>query len=90
MAVSGGVDSCVLLHLLNHLKEAYGYRLKIIHFNHMTRGRESKEDQKFVESLSQNYGLDIIAGELAGHIKRHSEILITRPFNTERGFAFIS
>ncbi|MFM7672814.1 MAG: tRNA lysidine(34) synthetase TilS [Bacteroidota bacterium] len=48
LAISGGVDSVVLAHVL---KEA-GYSVTWLHMNFQLRGDESDRDQRFVESLA--------------------------------------
>ena len=53
VAVSGGVDSVVLLHLLNKHKDL---ELIVAHFDHGIRS-ESADDKKFVEELAKKYGL---------------------------------
>ncbi|MYB39801.1 tRNA lysidine(34) synthetase TilS [Candidatus Saccharibacteria bacterium] len=53
-AVSGGVDSVVLLDLL--AKQASGSRLIVAHFDHGVRPG-SDEDARFVERLAADYGL---------------------------------
>lgn len=51
-AVSGGVDSVVLLRLLSGLAETEGWRLHVAHFNHQLRGTDSEQDARFVEQLA--------------------------------------
>lgn len=53
LAVSGGVDSVVLLDLLFAQK---GLNLIVAHFDHGIR-KESEKDRKFVHKLSTKYGL---------------------------------
>jgi tRNA(Ile)-lysidine synthase len=53
-AVSGGVDSVVLLDLLS--KES-GLQLVVAHLDHGIR-EDSAEDRKFVEGLAKKYGLE--------------------------------
>jgi tRNA(Ile)-lysidine synthase len=43
VGVSGGVDSMVLLHLLNTCRETYALTLIVAHVNHGLRPDESKE-----------------------------------------------
>lgn len=53
VAVSGGVDSVVLLDVLSKQKNL---ELVVAHFDHGIRS-DSAEDRKLVESLAQKYGL---------------------------------
>jgi|YelNatPaOPRAMG01_1025707.scaffolds.fasta_scaffold00001_145 tRNA(Ile)-lysidine synthase len=47
-AVSGGVDSVVLLHLLVAVREAYSLTVTAAHLNHGLRGEEAERDEQFV------------------------------------------
>jgi tRNA(Ile)-lysidine synthase len=58
VAVSGGVDSMVLLHVLHSLAERFHWRLVVAHFNHALRGRSSDADEKFVQRRAQKFGLE--------------------------------
>ncbi len=58
VAVSGGVDSAVLLHLLAREREHLGLDLIVGHFNHQLRDAESDEDERFVSDLARLYGLE--------------------------------
>ncbi|MBL7797060.1 MAG: tRNA lysidine(34) synthetase TilS [Saprospiraceae bacterium] len=51
LAVSGGVDSIVLTHLLGQRKQAFG----IIHCNFRLRGEESDGDEAFVRELAKSW-----------------------------------
>lgn len=69
VAVSGGVDSVVLLDILVRqysdmavANPAHGNRLVVAHFDHGIRG-ESGEDRKFVERLAEYYGLPFVFEE---------------------------
>lgn len=53
IAVSGGVDSMVLLHLFEKSDFNYG----VIHCNFQLRGDESDEDEKFVRSQTEMHGV---------------------------------
>ncbi len=62
-AISGGVDSCVLLDLL--IQEFKG-EVIVAHFNHQIRGAESDADAVFVRNLAKKYNLkyEIVDGGL--------------------------
>ena len=55
LAVSGGLDSMVLLHLFQELK----YDIAIAHCNFQLRGIESFGDQKFIEDYAEMNGIPI-------------------------------
>lgn len=67
VAVSGGVDSVALLHMLvNHFLQNYklptsNYKLIIAHFDHGIR-EESGDDAQFVADLATQYGLEFELG----------------------------
>jgi tRNA(Ile)-lysidine synthase len=48
VAVSGGVDSMVLLHVLHALAKKNGWRISLAHLNHQLRGRSSDADERLV------------------------------------------
>ncbi len=58
VAVSGGADSVALLRLFVELREALGVVVCAAHFNHKLRGKASEADEKFVEKLAAQYGLE--------------------------------
>lgn len=53
VAVSGGIDSMVLLSLLYKQRKRLGITISVIHVDHMLRGAESYEDLRFVQSFCQ-------------------------------------
>lgn len=57
VAVSGGVDSSVLLYILNAIKEEMSLKLVVCHLNHNLRGEEAARDFKFVKSLAKKFDL---------------------------------
>lgn len=57
VAVSGGPDSVVLLHMLYLLKDELGISLHVAHLDHMFRGKESAEDALFVAETAKRYGV---------------------------------
>lgn len=62
VAVSGGVDSMVLLHALHSLAGAPGWKLVVAHFNHQLRGRASMADEALVRRTAQRLGCPFVAG----------------------------
>lgn len=61
-AVSGGVDSMALLHLLQELAPHHGWRITVAHFNHQLRGRSSEADERLVRQMARRLGLPFVAG----------------------------
>ncbi len=70
VAVSGGVDSVTLLHMLATYQMERGWRLRVAHFNHGLRV-DSDLDQRLVQEISKIYGLPFHAG--SGDLKNSSE-----------------
>lgn len=72
VAVSGGVDSIVLLQVLSELKGEFELSLTVAHLDHRLRP-ESKEDARFVKQRAEELGLPIVfkAIDVAAFIKKH-------------------
>jgi tRNA(Ile)-lysidine synthase len=62
IAVSGGLDSMVLLHTLKALSKTHCWKLVVAHFNHRLRGRASNGDEGFVRKTAARINLPFIAG----------------------------
>jgi len=58
VAVSGGPDSVVLLHLLDRLRCDINFSIHVAHLDHMFRGEQSRQDAEFVCRLAASMGLD--------------------------------
>ena len=63
LGVSGGVDSMVLLHLLNTLREEFSLSFIVAHVNHGLRPDESKREAELVEKESTRLGLPFEYGQ---------------------------
>ncbi len=61
VGVSGGVDSMVLIHMLNKLKTKLNITLNVAHLNHMLRGEESNLDEKFVKDFCKKNNINFIS-----------------------------
>jgi tRNA(Ile)-lysidine synthase len=57
LAVSGGVDSMVMLHLFSRCLDSLNLQLSVLHVNHQLRGEESMGDEQFVQEMSDTYGI---------------------------------
>jgi tRNA(Ile)-lysidine synthase len=62
VAVSGGVDSLVMLDCLVRLQGELGYRLHVATFDHGLRGEQSAADAADVKSLAEKLGLPVSLG----------------------------
>jgi len=57
VGVSGGVDSMVLLHLLNVIRQEFDLALIVAHVNHGLRPKESELEAELVRKESERLGL---------------------------------
>jgi tRNA(Ile)-lysidine synthase len=55
IAISGGIDSIVLSHLLHELK----YDISFAHCNFKLRGKESDDDEIFITNLAKEFGVKL-------------------------------
>jgi tRNA(Ile)-lysidine synthase len=69
LAVSGGVDSMVLLSLLQRLASAERWDLAVAHFNHELRGAESDGDERLARAAAAALGAPFYAGR--GDVKAY-------------------
>jgi tRNA(Ile)-lysidine synthase len=57
MAVSGGMDSVVLLDLFMRIRHPWSLTLAVAHVNHSLRGKDADGDEIFVRELSRRQGI---------------------------------
>jgi tRNA(Ile)-lysidine synthase len=62
VAVSGGVDSMVLLEALVRLAPKLRWHLHVAHFNHQLRGRASDADERLVRATARRLDLPCVVG----------------------------
>ncbi len=65
VAVSGGADSLVLLHLLRRLRSQFACDLCVLHVNHHLRAAESDADEAFVREVARELGLPVFVEHAA-------------------------
>ena len=54
VGLSGGADSCALLHFLCSIREEYALSITAVHVNHRIRGEEAERDATFAEEFSKH------------------------------------
>ena len=59
IALSGGPDSVFLFHVLRILKDSLSFKLYASHINHMYRGADADNDERFVSELCNQYGIKL-------------------------------
>jgi tRNA(Ile)-lysidine synthase len=64
VAVSGGADSMALIYLLEKFSKELSYNLFVAHLNHLARGKESDQDEKFVEKVAGKLSLPIFIDKI--------------------------
>jgi tRNA(Ile)-lysidine synthase len=62
VAVSGGLDSMVLLHALKNISSRHKWKIAVAHFNHQLRGRASDADEKLVRKTAVAMKLPFVVG----------------------------
>ena len=67
VAVSGGVDSVVLLHVLRALSDELGIALTVAHLDHGWRGEASAADARFVETLAEEWEIPVLCEQVDEH-----------------------
>jgi tRNA(Ile)-lysidine synthase len=70
VAVSGGVDSMVLLQVLHELSRRNSWQLTVAHLNHRLRGRNSDADEQFVVRIARALGLRVVVER--AEVKSHA------------------
>ncbi|PKL86055.1 MAG: tRNA lysidine(34) synthetase TilS [Ignavibacteriae bacterium HGW-Ignavibacteriae-1] len=71
LAVSGGVDSVVMLDCMALVADKLGLQIYIAHFNHMLREKESDLDAELVKNLAEQYNIQFLNS--SGNVKAFSQ-----------------
>lgn len=90
VAVSGGVDSVVLLNSLINIKDLLKLSLVVVHFNHELRGKESNEDEEFVTNLAKQYGMECYIERANTKLIAENQKLSTQEAARNLRYAFFS
>ncbi len=75
VAYSTGIDSQVMLHIANSIKDKLGFKLCAIHINYNLRGGESLGDRDFAINTAKEYDIDIYIKDIDGSIEYNSKNL---------------
>lgn len=67
VAVSGGLDSIVLLDVLVRLSSEKAFSLVVGHIDHGLRGRASSRDAAFVRDVAAQFELSMVSHQLTDH-----------------------
>ncbi|MBQ3928470.1 MAG: tRNA lysidine(34) synthetase TilS [Clostridia bacterium] len=60
VGLSGGADSCALLHFLVSLRKEMDLTIDACHVNHMLRGQEADRDEQFAAKLCEKYHITLL------------------------------
>ena len=76
VGLSGGADSCALVHVMFTLREEFGISVSACHINHNLRGAESDSDEAFVRKLCAELGipLEVYNIDVKGALGKHESI----------------
>ncbi len=86
VGVSGGVDSMVLLHLLNACREAFDLSLIVAHVNHGLRPVESEKEAELVQKEAARLGLPFEYVQF--HVKEFQKTARLSPQEAARNLRF--
>lgn len=73
LAVSGGVDSAVLLDLLDQLNQYYNWEIAVAHLDHKVRS-DSGEDAALVAAVADKLGYKFYLGQLSARDNREAAL----------------
>jgi tRNA(Ile)-lysidine synthase len=86
VGVSAGVDSMVLLHLLNATREAFNLSLIVAHVNHGLRPEESEKEAELVQEESERFGFPFEYGQF--NVKEFQKLSGFSPQDAARRIRF--
>lgn len=60
VGLSGGADSCAMLHFLCSIGDELALKITAVHVNHMIRGGEAERDASFAEEFCRKLGVKFV------------------------------
>ncbi len=63
VGLSGGADSCAMLHFLCSLRDEFALKITAVHINHMIRGDEAHRDALAAKELCDRLGVNFVLYE---------------------------
>ena len=63
LAISGGLDSMVLLHVLRRISARHRWKYVVAHFNHRLRGRAGDADENFVRDTARRLRVPFVSDQ---------------------------
>ncbi|MDD6396100.1 MAG: tRNA lysidine(34) synthetase TilS [Firmicutes bacterium] len=63
VGLSGGADSCAMLHFLCSLRDEFALKITAVHVNHMIRGAEAERDAQAAEKFCKKLGVKFVLYE---------------------------
>lgn len=73
IAVSGGIDSVVLLHALAKIQDRLKIKVHVVHINHGVRAQEADTDEEFVTEISKKLGVPVTSFKIKLQNQKASE-----------------
>jgi len=62
LGVSGGADSVAMLRIFAQLQTKLGIAIFVLHFNHQLRGAHADGDERFVQTLAEQFQFAFVSG----------------------------
>ncbi len=63
VGLSGGADSCAMLHFLCSVRDEFALKITAVHVNHMIRGEEAERDALAAENFCKKLGVKFVLYE---------------------------
>lgn len=88
LAVSGGIDSMVMLDLFVGLRSQWQLEIAVAHVNHQLRGEESMDDEEFVRKVTERCSLPFYCNRIDVSELMHSTGLSKQEVGRQARYEF--